>query len=226
MPTDFFTKELSQAYDERNARLAPIAENAHFLIRLVLAHLPVHARVLCVGVGTGAEILSLAKAYPEFTFLGVDPSEAMLAVCRSKLAAAGLLNRCELLHGYADDVPAGECFDAALCMMVGHFVEPEQRCGLYRSMVSRLRPGGYVVNCEISFDLDSAEFPLMLENWKQVQSLMGASPESLGNLAQTLRAPLTVLPPRVVEDYLRQSGIVPVRFFQAFMIVGWYGVKG
>lgn len=90
MPTDFFTKELSQIYDERNARLAPIADSAHFLIHLVLKNLPARARVLCVGVGTGAEILSLAKAYPGFTFFGVDPSEPMLEVCRTRLAAAGI----------------------------------------------------------------------------------------------------------------------------------------
>jgi tRNA (cmo5U34)-methyltransferase len=226
MPTAIFTKELSQAYDERNAKLAPIAENAHFLVRLVLKDLPVDGRVLCVGVGTWAEILSLTKSYPGLTFVGVDPSEPMLDVCRTRLSAAGILNRCELLHGYVEDTPAGETFDAALSMLVGHFVEPAERPGFYHSMVNRLKPGGHLVNCEISADMDSADFPLMLENWKQVQALMGASDESLANLAQTLRTALTVLSPSDVENLLRQSGVHPVRFFQSFMIVGWHGVKG
>jgi len=35
-----------------------------------------------------------------------------------------------------------------------------------------------------------------------------------------------VLPEKHTEDILRQSGIhAPVRFFQAFLINGWYGRK-
>ncbi|MCW5964243.1 MAG: class I SAM-dependent methyltransferase [Bryobacterales bacterium] len=225
MATDFFTKELSESYDERNANLSPIVENAHFLISLVLKQLPVDARVLCIGAGTGAEILSLAKAYPGFTFLGVDPSEPMLDVCRKRLEAEGIMDRCELIHGYANDVPGDEAFDAVLSVMVGHFVELGQRHEFYRSMVSRLKSGGCVVNCEISFDLDSPEFPQMLENWKQVQSLMGASAESLANLSDMLRSPLAVLPPSEVENHIRECGMQPVRFLQCFMIFGWYGTK-
>jgi SAM-dependent methyltransferase len=78
---DFFNREASRAYDDKNSKLAPISENMHFLIRLVLKGLPPRSRVLCVGVGTGAEILSLFRAFPDWTFLGVDPSAEMLKVC-------------------------------------------------------------------------------------------------------------------------------------------------
>ena len=55
---------------------------------------------------------------------------------------------------------------------------------------------------------------------------MGATPESLAALPAQLRDVLAVLPPAETETLLRQSGIeTPVRFFQAFMISGWYGTK-
>lgn len=74
--------------------------------------------------------------------------------------------------------------------------------------------------------MDAEEFPLMLKNWESIQSLMGATPESIANLARVLREMLTVLSPIEVENMLRQSGIqLPIRFFQAFMISGWYGIK-
>lgn len=38
-----------------------------------------------MGVGTGAEILSLSSAYPEWTFVGMDSSVSMLDVCRARL---------------------------------------------------------------------------------------------------------------------------------------------
>lgn len=220
---DFFTEAVAESYDEKNSRLAPIADNMHFLVRLVLQDLPACSRVLCVGVGTGAEILSLAGVYPELSFVGVDPSAAMLAVCQERLKRAGVLERCELIHGCVQDLPAEECFDAVISILVAHFVKREERPDFYRSMMQRLRVGGYLVNTELSFDLNAAEFRSMLKNWERVQTLMGATPDSLKSLPDLLRNTLTVLPPTEVERLVRgdNSG-TPVQFFQALMIRGWY----
>lgn len=217
----------AKLYDERNQQLSSISENMHFLIRLALKDAPLRARVLCVGVGTGAEILSLAQAFPEWTFVGVDPAQGMLDVCRERLAEAGILSRCELVHGYVHELPLREDFDIAVSVLVAHFVKRDDRPNFYKAMCDRLRAKGILVNTEISFDLDSKEFPSMLQNWKAVQQLMGATPESLANLEVQLRAMLTVVPPAETEKILRASGVsLPVQFFQAFMIRGWYGVKG
>jgi tRNA (cmo5U34)-methyltransferase len=222
---DHFT-DAARVYDERNRQLAPIADNMHFLIRLILKNAPVRAHVLCVGIGTGAEILSLSKSFPEWTFVGVDPSIGMLDVCRERLSNAGVLHRCELIHGYVHDVPPGENFDAALSILVAHFVKREERLNFYQAMCGRLCTNGILINTEISFDLNSQEFPLMLKNWEAVQSLMGGTPESLANLSVQLREMLSILSPIETENLLNQSGIhLPVRFFQAFMINGWYGIK-
>lgn len=222
---DHFT-EAAKMYDERNSELAPIADNMHFLIRLILKNAPVRARVLCVGVGTGAEILSLSKSFPEWEFVGVDPSIGMLDVCRERLSNAGVLNRCELIHGYVHDLPPEENFDVALSILVAHFVKREERLNFYQAMCGRLFTNGILINTEISYDLNSREFPSMLKNWEAVQSLMGATPESLANLSVVLREMLSVISPIETEHFLNESGIhLPVRFFQAFMISGWYGIK-
>lgn len=226
-PTDFFTKEHAERYDERNEKLAPISANLHFLTGLLLEGLPERAKILSVGAGTGAEILALAKAHSGWSFVAVEPSASMLEVCRGRVEDAGLADRCELFHGFAADLPARADFDAALAMLVAHFVRRDERPAFFRSIVDRLRPGGRLVNAEISFDLDCSEFPPMLENWKAVQRLMGATPESLASLPRQLRDVLTVLPPAETEAVLRGSGIeTPVRFFQAFMISAWSGLKG
>lgn len=223
---DHFT-DAARFYDERNRQLAPIADNMHFLIRLILQNSPILSRVLCVGVGTGAEIISLAETFPEWTFVGVDPSIGMLDVCRERLSDAGVLDRCELIQGYVHDVPQGENFNVALSILVAHFVKHEERLSFYQAMCGRLCANGILVNTEISFDLNSPEFPLMLKNWQAVQSMMGATPESIATLPMQLREMLSVISPKETERLLNQSGInLPVRFFQAFMINGWYGVKG
>lgn len=224
-PPDFFTKEHSRAYDERNAKLSAISENMHFLIRLVLKDLPAKSRVLCVGVGTGAEIMSLAREYPEWTFVGVDPSQSMLDVCAERLRAAGFADRCKLVNGFVHDVSDSD-FDASLSVLVGHFVKRDERLAFYENLVHRLRSGGVVVDTEISYDLESTEFPSMLANWTKIQALMGGTSESLATLPQVLKEVLTVLPPTEIESLLLDAGVAkPVRFFQAFMITGWYGVR-
>ncbi len=49
----------ASSYDGRWARTAPIRDALHLLLGAVLADLPVDARMLCIGVGTGEEIDSL-----------------------------------------------------------------------------------------------------------------------------------------------------------------------
>jgi len=221
--TDFFNQDMAASYDERNSKLAAIADSMHFLVRLVLADLPTHARILCVGVGTGAEILSLAKARPEWTFVGVDPSAEMLDVCHDRLERDGVLARCELIQGYVHAAPEGAAFDAALSILVAHFIGREQRRAFYRDIRERLNPGGYFVSTEMCFDLDAVEFPAMLKNWEQVQALMGATPDSLRKLPVTLRNVLCILSPDETATLLRECGFgLPVQFFQALMIRGWY----
>lgn len=221
----FFDQDVASAYDRRNDALAPISNNLHFLTRLVLADLPVDARVLCVGVGTGAEILSLAAAFPSWSFVGVDPSSEMLAVGRRRLEQAGVMGRCELVQGYVEDAPR-EAFDAVVSLLVAHFIRAEGRPAFYAAIHDRLKRGGRFVSAEISGDLDAPEFPAMLEDWKQVQTLMGATPQSLAKLGGMMREVLGVLSPEDTQALWRAAGFaMPIPFFQAFMIRGWHAVK-
>lgn len=224
-PEDMFDA-MARSYDERNRPLEPIKDALHILMSLVLKDLPKNARILCVGIGTGADILALAHARPGWSFVGVDPSHEMLNVCRERLERDGLMARCELVQGYVEDVPADTGYDAVVSLFVAHFVQRQDRPGFYRHIQERLKPGGYLVSAEISYDLDAAEFSLMLKNWEQVQSLMGATPEAIASLPDVLRNTLCVLSPAETEQLIRTSGLtMPVQFFQAFMISGWYAWK-
>ncbi len=222
----FFSAEMAGGYDERNSKLAAIADSMHLLVHLILQDLPARARILCVGVGTGAEILSLAKIHAEWSFVGVDPSAPMLAVCRDRLERADLLDRCELIQGHVEDAPEGAAFDAALSILVAHFVGLEDRTGFRARIRDRLKPGGYFVSTEIAYDLDSTGFPAMLTNWERVQKLMGATRQSLQALPDTLRKSLSIVSPTKTEGLLRAAGYaLPVQFFQAFLIRGWYATN-
>ena len=224
-PSTFFTQEMAEAYDQRNAGLKPISDCLHFLTQLTLARLPDTARVLCVGVGTGAEMLSLACQRPGWQFVGVDPSAEMLAVAQQRIEQAGISGRCQLVHGYVDDVTE-EQFDAVLSMLVAHFITSHDRPAFYRTIHDRLSPGGTFVSAEISADLAAPEFPSMLEDWKQVQRLMGATEDSLAKLDTMLREVLSVASPEKTTALWKDAGLsLPIPFFQAFMIHGWHAVR-
>ena len=223
---DFFNQKMASDYDERNSKLSQISDCFQFLYSLILQKLPAKAHILCVGAGTGAEILTLSKIYPEWTFVALDPSGPMLDICRERTRNAGIADRCKYVQGYIHDLPLVEEFDAVLSVLVGHFVPLDERASFYLNMSQRLKAGGILINLEISFDLESKEFPSMLENWKAIQSLMGATPESLSKMKDQLKEMLTILPPQKIGELIQQSGIkIPVSFFQAFLIVGHYGVK-
>jgi hypothetical protein len=60
------------------AKLAPLQEALYLLMAAVLAEAPEDARVLCVGAGTGAEVIELARRRAGWRFTLVEPAAAML----------------------------------------------------------------------------------------------------------------------------------------------------
>ncbi len=61
--TALFDKQAS-SYDQQWSKMA-IKDALHLLTGTVLSELPPKAKILCVGAGTGAEILYLAQKFPE-----------------------------------------------------------------------------------------------------------------------------------------------------------------
>ena len=76
-------------YDKQWAGMAPIREALYLLLDALFVGLPDDARILCVGAGTGAEIAHLAERFPGWRFTALDPSGAMLEVCRQRAERAG-----------------------------------------------------------------------------------------------------------------------------------------
>lgn len=113
------------------------------------------ASLLYVGLGTGAELMPYSRFdVPDWRFTGVDPSDAMLAVARSRLEAAGMLSRTHLHVGELHTLPPGPPFDGAQMMGVLHHVEGEEaRLELLREVTRRLKPGApLVLGCRVGKD--------------------------------------------------------------------------
>lgn len=79
----------------------------------VVSKLEAGADVVDVGCGAGVALEAMAEAYPSSRFVGYDPSRHAVERARAKIAAGGIGN-VEIVHGRAEDLPAGAGFDLAL----------------------------------------------------------------------------------------------------------------
>lgn len=107
------------------------------------------ARIVDIACGTGDFSISLARAIPEATVVGLDLSEGMVQIGRSKVEAEGLSGRIDLTVGdcLASPLPDG-CADAVtVAFGVRNFADLPAG---YRAMLRMLRPGGMLCVIELS----------------------------------------------------------------------------
>ena len=64
-PPTFFDQKCASGYDRQWSKLAPLCDAMRLLIGALLSDLRADVRVLCVGAGTGAELIYLAQRFPE-----------------------------------------------------------------------------------------------------------------------------------------------------------------
>ncbi len=216
------------SYDEKWSKLAPINATLHLLASAVFGELPATARVLCVGAGTGAEIVELARRFPGWRFTAVEPSAAMVEVCRRRAAEEGMLDRCAFHQGYLDALPATEPFDAATAFLVSQFlIERPVRVQFFRSIAERLRPGGTLVSSDLSGDLAAPDFRDLLEVWFRTMNGHGLSAEEVEKMREAYQRDVAVAPPAEVRAIITEGGFVtPVQFFQAGLIHAWFAQRG
>lgn len=211
-------------YDERWARTAPIRDALHFLLEAVFAGLPADARILCVGAGTGEEMDYLARRFPRWTFTAVEPSGAMLEVCRGKAERGGFASRCRFHEGYLDSLPAQDAFDAATCFLVSQFIlEQEARAAFFRSIAARLRSGGILASSDLAAETGSSEYDALLATWLDMMLAAGIPASGLEQMRAAYARDVAILPPAQVASIIASGGFgEPVMFYQAGLIRAWF----
>ena len=223
-PSEIFNQERAASHDQRFARLAPLREALLLLIRAVFAELPAEAHVLCVGAGTGSELLHLAPHFPRWRFTAVEPASAMWDVCRRRAAESGVASRCVFHEGYLDTLPATDPFDAATALLVSQFcVRPEDRRGFFRQIAARLRPGGLLVSADLSADLSSPTGQSLLELWRRMFVEAGLPAEEIERYRASYGREVSVVSTEDVAALIAASGFTaPVLFLQTLLIHAWY----
>lgn len=217
----------ASSYDERWARTAPIRSALHFLLEAVFADLRADARILCVGAGTGEEIDYLARRYPQWTFTAVEPSGAMLDVCRDKAVKGGFASRCDFHEGYLESLPGGDSFDAATCFLVSQFIlERKDRAAFFQAIAARLRPGAILASSDLASDTTSSEYDALLDTWLKMMQAAGIPAAGLEQMRAAYAKDVAVLPASEVASILKAGGFKqPALFYQAGLIHAWFSKR-
>jgi len=219
-----FDQKCASGYDQQWSKMAPLRDALHLLIGAVLSELRADARILCVGVGTGPELIFLAERFPGWRFVAVEPSAPMLDVCRRKAEERGIAGRCEFHEGYLESLPQAEAFDAATSLLVSQFIlDRDARAGFFRGIADRLCPGGYLVNADLSSDSNPATYQSLLDVWFRVMRTGDLTPEAVERMRAAYDRDVAVLPPEEVGGIISAGGFdAPIQFLQTGLIRAWY----
>lgn len=218
-----FDESRAATYDMHMAKVAPLVDALRLLTRLALAGLPANAHILCVGVGTGAELLDLAQAFPLWQFTAVEPAAAMLAICRTRAQALGVADRCHFHAGYLDSLPPTNAFDGATCLLVSHFlVNSTERSEFFHQIAQRLLPGGILVSSDLSADLASEQYKELLQLHKRMLRHAEFAQQQIEQFCNSYGREVALLPGADMEAIIRAGGfesVVPI--YQTLLIKAW-----
>jgi tRNA (cmo5U34)-methyltransferase len=222
-----FDEERATNHDQQFARLAPMRHGLDLSICIVLSDLPDNTRILCIGVGTGTELIRLAQHFPQWQFTAVEPAAPMLDICRQKAEECGIASRCTFHEGYLDSLPASDGFDAATCIWVSHFItQLSERRNFFRQIGDRLRPNGYLVSSDSASDISTPAYKSLLEVYRRMFEYAEITVGEIEKIISAYGQQIAVLPPQEVESIIASSGFdMPVLFFQTFLIHAWYAKR-
>lgn len=102
--------------------------------------------ILDVGIGTGHETLALARSVGEFgRVVGIDISQGMLRVARSRIDKEGLADRVDLLQSDAVRLPfKADAFDGLFMSLTLELFDTPEIPLLLKECRLALRPGGRI----------------------------------------------------------------------------------
>lgn len=219
-----FGKDQAENYDERWSKLAPINNGLHFLSRIILSDLPVNSNILCVGAGTGAELLFLAREFPDWSFTALDTSAEMLEVCRKKSEDAGISARCRFHQGTVDSLPSEIKYHAATAILVSQFIlEKDERIGFFREILKRLKAGAYFINADLTSPDEEKSYVELTEAWAKMMMTTGLDLETAKQSTSQWGKMVAVSKQKEIESLILSAGFTsPTLFYQSLFIRAWF----
>ena len=222
-----FNKELATEYEKGIRRTLPSYDAMLRLTQTFFqSKLPEEATILILGAGSGNEIFQFAEQKPNWSFVGVDPSEVMLQFAANRLVS--LPNAITLLKGTLLDIKLPiTTYDAASCLLVLHFIPSyEEQLATLKAIAHQLKPGAPFVLVSKYGQIGSSETELQFDLWRAYWlQHTKLSAEQVATMEQSIRS-LSFLPEEAILTLLQEAGFIkPSRFFATTLFGGWICFK-
>lgn len=224
MAKDFNHPRVIESYDQHIRKLIPGYELIHTQVHAILQHqLPKQAEVLVVGCGTGYELEYLARNFPHWKFCAIDPAPNMLQQAKQRLEQLQLKDNIRFVEGDTQVLSSlGMSFDAALAILVAHFVPVTQKLDFLKDIASCLKPKAIC----LSYDL----MRLQSEDEKQIvkitAQLTGLTPQQADNMLLRLEDDFHLVDLDEMLQLYRQAGFNQVKqYSQMLSYVGIYAQR-
>ncbi|NLX48777.1 MAG: class I SAM-dependent methyltransferase [Methanospirillum sp.] len=223
-PPDNATAHPAVVFDADVRRTIPHYDLIHETVLSFVEALPEPPRTwLDTGCGTGSLVARALPRFPRTRFAVADPSPAMLAVARERLAdpRVTVLAPCR-----TEDLPPG-AFDVVTAVQCHHYHDRAGRRAAVAACFGRLPPGGVFVTSENVRPLTPAGLELGLRRWARFQERAGRSPAEIA--AQLARLDAEYFP-ITLEEHLRlyrEAGFAAVEvLWCSYLQAAFYAVKG
>ena len=117
------------------------------------------AHILVVGCGTGYELSYLLQRYPDWAFTAIDPSAAMLEQVSKNLNSIDQ-QRVQLIQSTIQDLNQPDTFDAALAILVAHFI-PNSEKRIFQAIYQCLKTNGLALTYDLMQPEDQQDIKTM-----------------------------------------------------------------
>ncbi|MFH7764486.1 class I SAM-dependent methyltransferase [Acinetobacter sp. BSP-28] len=219
MAKDFNSQYVVDGYDEHIRKLIPGYEVVHQQIRALLkTYVDEYAHVLIVGCGTGYELGHLVQLFPDWTFTATELSENMLDKARHHIRALNASHRVEFVLGNVDQLKIGSTYDAALSILVTHFVDFADKPKFFKAISSRLKSQGLFM----TFDLTKIRSDQELQTLRYVCEANGLTTSQTAVMVDRLDDDFYPLSEQETFEQLKGCGFDTVeRFTQILCYQGF-----
>lgn len=218
MAKNFHSEVVVASYDDHIRKLIPGYELVHQQIEAILStELPENAHILIVGCGTGYELSYLLQQHPNWTFTAIDPSAAMLEQARKQLASIGAEKRVQFIQCTTQELDQQNSFDAALAILVVHFIPEPQKSDFFQAIYQSLKAGGIGLTYDLMQPEDENELKVMQKMAQQT----GLSVQQSENMLARLQQDFFLISAEDSNELLTKVGFKQRKIYS--QIMNYYG---
>ncbi|MCY7575432.1 class I SAM-dependent methyltransferase [Bacillus pumilus] len=182
-------------------------------------------RILTVGAGGGEEIINMLQRKEDWLITGIDPSPSMLDMAKRRVTQLEMESRVTWHETSLDKVSAEPVYDAAVSLLVIHFIEKRQL--FLEEIARRLQTDAPFMLAFIHGEMKSQAFQQELHMLSLFMQRQGLEKEVFTSFKNRLGSATHPVPEEEIKEHLIKAGFEDIRpYFQAGMIKGLVCKRG